>query len=279
MSLNYTIFAQNNSDNYVLQSCLCAMSIKHTNPNSNVCLITNDTVDEKYKQLFTDIVPIPWGDMVRGEAWKVANRWKIYHATTFENTVVIDSDMLFLSNVEHWEDFLKSRDLFFVTQVKDYRNNIVTGNYYRKAFEESKLSNLYSGFHYFKKSDFAVTFYKVLEMVMKNWALFYAQYPAISKHQKVLSVDVSAAIAAKILDCEEDIYSNTDIVTFTHMKTHLQGWKKDLSSRWQDRVGVYLTDDLELKVGSYAQHGVFHYTEKDFVTNDKLLKYEKVLGI
>lgn len=279
MSLNYTIFAQNNSDNYVLQSCLCAMSIKHTNPNSNICLITNDAVDEKYKQLFTDIVPIPWGDMVRGEAWKVANRWKIYHATTFENTVVIDSDMLFLSNVEHWEDFLKSRDLFFVTQVKDYRNVTVTGNYYRKAFEESKLPNLYSGFHYFKKSDFAVTFYKVLEMVMKNWALFYAQHPAISKHQKVLSVDVSAAITAKILNCEEDISSNTDIVTFTHMKTHLQGWKKDLSSRWQDRVGVYLTDDLELKIGSYAQHGVFHYTEKDFVTSDKLLKYEKVLGI
>lgn len=279
MSLNYTIFAQNNRDDYVLQACLCAMSIKHTNPSSNICLITNDSVEEKYKQLFTEIVPIPWGDMVRGEAWKVANRWKIYHATSFDDTVVIDSDMLFLDNVSHWEQFLNRYDLFFVNQVKDYRNRVITSTHYRKAFVESNLPNLYSGLHYFKKSDFSVTFYKVLELVMKNWNAFYSQFPAISKHQKVLSVDVSAAIAAKLLDCEEQITSKNDIVTFTHMKTPLQGWKTDLSSKWQDRVGVYLTDNLELKIGSYAQSGIFHYTEKDFVTEAILKKYEKVLGI
>lgn len=279
MSLNFTIFAQNNTDDYVKQACLCAMSIKYTNPNSDICLITNDAVEEKYKKLFVEIVPIPWGDMVRSESWKVANRWKIYHATPFKNTVVIDSDMLFLSKLDHWCSFFDNRDLYFVSQVKNYRNKIVKSDYYRKAFTENQLPNLYSGLHYIKKSEFSHEFYKVLELVMKNWVKFYNLYPSISKHQKVLSVDVSAAIAAKILDCESDITSNDGVITFTHMKYHCQEWKYKMGTKWQDRVGVYLDSNLDLKIGSYKQHGIFHYTEKDFVNESIIQKYEKAIGL
>ena len=38
---NFTILAQNNNDDYVKQAYLCALSIKSTNSNSKVCLITN----------------------------------------------------------------------------------------------------------------------------------------------------------------------------------------------------------------------------------------------
>jgi hypothetical protein len=279
MTLNFTIFAQNNEHNYVEQAALCAMSIHHSNPGSKVCLITNDTVLEKHKQLFTDIIPIPWGDMVRNENWKVANRWKIYHATPFENTLVIDSDMLVLSNITHWEAYLDQKDLFFASKVKNYRNKIVSSDFYRKAFTENGLPNLYSGLHFFKKTDYAHEFYKVLELVMKNWQNFYEQYPSISKYQKVLSVDVSAAIASKILDNEQIITDDDDIVTFTHMKYHCQDWKVKIGARWQDKVSSYLTDDLNLIVGGYKQIGLFHYTEKDFLKNRFLFQYEKVLGI
>ena len=53
---NFTILAQNNNDDYVKQAYLCALSIKSTNSNSKVCLITNEKVNEKYKQVFDDIV-------------------------------------------------------------------------------------------------------------------------------------------------------------------------------------------------------------------------------
>ena len=106
--LNFTIFAQNSVDDYVQQACLAAMSLRLTNPDSPIALITNDAVPIKYKQLFDHIVPIPFDDQSANSEWKVENRWKIYHATPFKETAVIDSDMLVLS------DLLKRSCLMFM---------------------------------------------------------------------------------------------------------------------------------------------------------------------
>jgi hypothetical protein len=34
-----------------------------------------------------------------------------------------------------------------------------------------------------------------------------------------------------------------------------------------------------MKIGNYQQNGIFHYTEKDFVSLEIMKKYEKVLGL
>ena len=47
----------------------------------------------------------------------------------------------------------------------------------------------------------------------------------------------------------------------------------------RSRVGSYLTDDLTLKIGNHLQSGIFHYTEKEFLSDDKIKKYEKALNI
>ena len=62
------------------------------------------------------------------------------------------------------------------------------------------------------------------------------------------------------------------------MKTRNQEWKSTFSERWQDRVGVYLDKELNLKIGNYKQNGIFHYTEKDFVTDDIIEIYESYLN-
>lgn len=279
MTINFTMLAQNSYDDYVKQACACAMSIRVTNSNSKICLITNDFVPDQYKQLFDDIVEIPWGDKARKSSWKVGNRWKIYHASPYENTIVLDTDMLILDNITEWWNFLQKRELYYVDRVKTYRGEWFTSNYYRKSFKVHNLPNLYSGFHYYKKCDFAHEFYRWLEMVMNNWELFQGQFAGGKYFQKDCSVDVSSAIVAKILDCEQQIVSKNEYPTFTHMKLHGQNWKSTLTDRWQDRVGVYFNSSCELKIGNYRQHGVFHYTEKDFLTDNILKTYETYLGI
>lgn len=279
MSINFTMLAQNNNDDYVLQSCTSAMSIKLSNPESQICLITNDRVPAKYKQLFDYIVKIPWEDSAKDAEWKISNRWKIYHAAPFDRTIVMDTDMLVLNDISEWWNFLSKRKLFFVNRVKTYRGEWFTSNYYRKVFNVHNLPNLYSGFHYYEKGDDAHEFYYWLETVMNNWELFQGKYAGGKYFQKFCSVDVSAAIVTKILDCEEKITSKTDYPTFTHMKLHGQDWKLPLTNKWQERVGVYFNNNCELKIGNFKQFGVFHYTEKDFL-NEKIIKnYEKKLGI
>ena len=279
MSLNFTIFAQNSTHDYVQQACLAAMSIKLTNPTSKIALITNDDVPKKYQHLFEHIVPIPFDDASSNSEWKVENRWKIYHACPFEESAVIDSDVLILSNLDHWQSVLQKHDLYFVNHVKTYRGTTADNIYYRKAFRNHNLPNLYAGFHYFKKSKFAHQFYKWLELVMNNWELFYGQYAGGKYFQKWPSIDVSAAIVTKILNCENKITNTIDYPTITHMKLRNQGWKKLHVESWQAQVGTYFNNDCKLKIGNYSQTGIFHYTEKTFCNKEIIKTYENNLGI
>ena len=277
---NITMLAQNGAVDYVKQACVAAMSIRATNTNVSICLITNNNVPEKYRQLFDHVVEIPWGDHASDYDWKIQNRWKIYHAIPYDETVVIDTDMLVLEDISKWFDFLRNYDLFFTSNVYTYRGELVTHNYYRKAFTKYNLPNLYCGFHWFKKRDLPHEFYKWLEMITNNWQQFYKIHAGGKTYQKSASMDVSAAITAKILDCETQITNpRVKYPSFIHMKPKIQNWNQNFADRWQDRLGIYLSNDLQLKIGNYTQTGVFHYTEKDFITDRIVDIYEKHLGI
>ena len=277
---NFTMLAQNTKVDYVEQACLAAMSIHVSNPDSKVALITNDPVPDKYKDLVSDIVEIPWGDHAKNEKWKISNRWKIIHATPFEETVVLDTDVLVLDSINTYWNKMQNYDIFYTNFVKDYRNNIITSRHYRWAFEKFHLPDIYSCVHYFRKCEYSFEFYKWLEFALNNWEKFQGEFAGGKFHQKVASVDLTTAIITKILGVEKEITSPyKDYPTFTHMKIHLQGWKNYAAPRWQDIVGVYLNNNCELKIGNYRQRGIFHYTENDFVNKSILKTYEKRLGI
>jgi len=270
--LGIVVLAQNNAvDDYVQQACLLAMSVKVTNPLLPVSIITNDAVPPDYVHLFDKIIPIPFGDDAANTEWKIENRWKIYHATPYERTIVMDTDMLVLQDISSWITFLENYELYFVSNVHTYRNEKVTSKFYRNTFVANDLPNLYSGFHYFKKSDFAHEFYKWLELVTNNWELFYGQF-AKEEYPDRYSVDVSAAIVSKILDCDELITNAVaSFPSFTHMKPQVQNWVKTQPS-WQDCVGTYINDNCEIKIGNYQQLGILHYTENNFISNNAVIE-------
>ena len=57
---NFTFLAQNNEqDNYIRQAELLAMSIRRTNPDSKICLITNEDAEWIKVDPFDDIVQYP----------------------------------------------------------------------------------------------------------------------------------------------------------------------------------------------------------------------------
>ena len=277
MSKGFVLIAQNSEYNYVEQACALAMSIRATN-DAKVCLLTNDKVPSRYVDLFDVIKEIPWEDDSKDMDWKVANRWKLYHASPYDETIVMDTDMLVLQNLDSWWKFLSNYEVFYTSKVYTYRGDEVNDTYYRKTYIANNLPNVYAGFHYFKKCDFAKEFYTMLELVMNNWQLFYGKY-ASKEYQNWLSVDTSTAIVTKILDCEDRITNKkVSFPSFTHMKPRIQGWYNP-SETWRSRVGAYLTDDLQLKIGNHQQQGIFHYTEKEFLDQAKIQKYERYLNV
>jgi len=273
MSKGFCLLAQNNDKtNYIRQAYALALSLHKYNKDQKISLITNDTVPKEWQSVFDQIIPIPWSDDAKDSTWKINNRWKLYHASPYNETIALEADMLVLSDITHWWEELKKRELFFVSNVRTYRDELVTSRFYRKTFDANNLPNLYSALHYFKKGDKAKEFYTLLEMVVNNWQLFYGKY-ASHEYQKWCSIDVSCALTSKILGNEKEITDPNSYITFTHMKTRAQKWSR-VPEKWTKVIGQYYRNDDTLLLGNYLQKGVLHYVEDNFLTDDLIKRLE-----
>lgn len=267
----FLVVAQNSDTDYVRQAYALALSIKVTQPNiNNISIVTNDTVPEEYKSAFDKIIPIPFGDHAADKTWKVENRWKLYHASPYDETIVLDTDMLVLTNIERAWDFVEGRDLFFTSLVKNFKGNTVVDTVYRKTFIENNLPNLYSGMCYFKKSSLAEQFFKIVEFITFNWQRMYLDNTP-KYTQKFFSFDVSVAIAAKILGIDDAIVNKKSPFYFTHMKPALQEWEP-VPGSWLTQTLVHFNDNKELFLNNIKQTGIFHYVEDEFLTDDIIEK-------
>lgn len=271
MSKGFVVLAQNSNVDYIRQAYALALSIKATQPTiNNISLITDDVVPEHYLSVFDNIISIPFGDSASSSKWKVENRWKLYHASPYDETIVLDVDMLMLDNIENVWKFVTNKDLFFTSHVVDYKDRVITDTTYRKMFVANDLPNLYSGMYYFRKSDIALEFFKLLEFITYNWEKMYT-IVAPKNMQNFYSFDVSVSIAAKLMGIDDIITHKNSPFTFTHLKPALQGWDP-IPQSCLSQLLVNFTDSRELYLNNFRQRGVFHYVEDAFLTDEIIEK-------
>jgi len=270
----FCIFAQHNDQtDYVRQAYALAMSIKTHMPDSKTCLITNVNIAKNIKDVFDHVIDIPGTDDAEGQDWKIQNRYKIYHATPFKHSIILDADMLILSDISHWWTFLKNYKMYFTSAVKNYRDEFNQNDYYRKTFTSNQLPNLYCGVHYYQRCKENEHFIQLLQYIVRGHSQFYKKFTP--KHtQNWCSMDVNVSIASKILGITEKITSQVPYVTFTHMKPHLQDWQ-NVPDHWMKKVNVYYDDKANIKIDNFRQQGVLHYVENEFLTDDLLKTIEK----
>ena len=267
MSKGFLIFSQNaNGHDYLKQAYALALSIKVSQPiNNAVALMTNDKVPDEYLHAFDYVVEIPWEHTEEDRLFFSDSRWKIFHVTPFDETIVLDSDMLLFKDITMWWDHLSNFDLKFCSRINNFRGIPVVDTFHRKTFIENDLPNVYFALHYFKKSDLALEFYKTLEFVIKNWEWHYTKF-APKNYQSWVSMDLSAAIAVEIMGLQEQVVSSMCPLEFVHMKTPLQDWKPQ-PNKWTDAVHYSLNSNKEFIVSNIKQSNLFHYIQKDFVTD------------
>jgi hypothetical protein len=276
VSKGFVLFAQNTeSVNYVTQAYALALSIQYSQKEiKKVSLVTNSPVPKKYRKVFDQIIPIPWFEEAGNSPLKGEHRWKLYHASPYEETIILDSDMLLVEDITQWWEYCHQYDVKFCSKIKNYKlDHIEVDIFHRKAFIANNLPNPYFALHYFKKGEVAHNFYKVLEFVCNNWQWCYSKFAPL-KYQDWLSMDLAAAIAIEIsgLDDAVDVCSPLE---FIHMKTPLQGWIVNAYS-WQDTVSYVLNTKGELIVGNIKQTKLFHYVEKNFISKRTLSRLEEL---
>ena len=272
MTRGYFTIVQNNADvDYLEQAYVLAQSLKCTQTEvSNLSIMvdaeTKKQISSKHKRMFDQIVDIPWQDEAKDLLWKINNKWKVYYATPYEETVLLDSDMVFPTDVSHWWPILAQKEFWATTQVKTFRGDEVTSDFYRKTFTSNDLPNLYSAFMYFKKSDIVSEIFELSKHIFHNWQRFYHLYLTTDRPKHV-SGDVVFALAIKILGYEhlttrENI---SELPTFVHMKGQIQGIHK-LSESWSKNISSHWSEPNNLTVGNFKQQYPFHYVDKQWLS-------------
>ena len=286
MSKGYIAIAQNNEEHdYLKLAYAMALSIKATQKENKICICvdeqTKETMQDKYKEVFDYVVDIPWNDDAGQDKWKIHNKWKYAHMSPFKESIILDTDMVFTHSVDHWWDYLSKKDLWVCTNVKTFRNENVVDDYYRKKFTQLELPNAYSNFTYFKESSTTYEFFRMVEIIITHWNVYYDKFMK-GTGQNWMSADLAYALAIKLLDLEDTVcdYNIKDVPTFVHMKSFVQNIPQHkISNDWTQSLTSQLSDDLKVRVANYEQSLPFHYVEKNLMTDEKIQQYERALGV
>ena len=286
MSRGYIAIAQNNEEHdYLKMAYAMALSLKATQKENQFCVCVDENtklaMKNKYKEVFDYVVDIPWNDDAGSDKWKIHNKWKYPHMSPFKESIILDTDMVFTHSVDHWWDYLSKKDMWVCTNVKTFRNEDVVDDYYRRKFTELQLPNVYSNFTYFKESQTTYELFRMIEIIMTHWNVYYDKFMK-GTGQNWMSADLAYALAVRLLDLENEVcdYDIKDVPTFVHMKSFIQNIPQHkISSVWTQSLTSQLSDDLKVRVANYEQSLPFHYVEKDWMTDKKIQQYEKVLGL
>jgi len=286
MSKGFFTIAQ--GDAYVRFAYALALSLKVSQKEHNklsIGITPGYKVPDEYVHAFDQIIEIPWGDAAERSEWKLENEWKAIYMTPYDETIKLDADMLFTSDISEWWNVLEHSEAVFATNASTYRNELVESDYYRKVFTQNNLPNVYTAFFYFKKTDNVYELFKQAQHIYDNWQRYFGEFTEPDDRPKFVSTDVVFAIAAKILDVESwNQRIHLDVPTFVHMKTQLQKWAVDhghppIPEEWNRVIQTYFTEDCELFIGNYLQTLPFHYHLKDWLTDEMIATMERKLGV
>lgn len=264
MDKGYFVFAQGHE--YIRLAYALALSIKNTQEINSVCIAIgeDDSVPDDYQHVFDHICFVK----NVGLKYPMANEWQIWELTPYKETIHVEADMLFTSNIDWWWDELQQHELFFTSHVKDYRGNIATSNFYRKHFEKKGLPKLYNGFYYFRYSEIAHAFFKKAKEVSARYKQYADYFFAGTWYPETPTTDEIFGITAYLLDLDNIVYNTSYAVPyFTHMKVKLQDWKQIEAPDSKDwlRYLAFKLNKNGLNVGGFNQYGPFHYQNKLFM--------------
>ena len=275
MNFGYLIVITKNDEvDYLKLAYALALSIKNTQREGfdKVALITDDI--QPVKKLKS-----PWV-FDRVIKWDKEKHWDgrswMDELTPWDHTVCLDADMLFLRDYSHWvEYFIDNTELYVPNKSYTYRGQIVTDDYYRKTFTKNNLPNLYSFYTFFKKdSKLAKEFFELGRYIIKNPNEFKNIFLKNYK-PKIVGTDEAFALAAKILDIQNEVSFNLEFPKIVHLKPMIQNWPWP-ASVVSDHVGFYFDLHGKLKIGNYQQHDIVHYNEKTFVTDETISILEEI---
>ena len=275
MNFGYLIIvSSNNNIDYLKLAYALALSIKNTQRDGygHVALVIDDTKkikDLKSPWVFDHVIEWNKETFWDGRSW-------MNKLSPFEYTVCLDADMLFTRDYSHWIDyFIENSELYIAPNAYTYRGELITNDFYRRAFTDNSLPNLYSFYTFFKQdSKLVEEFFSLGRWIIKNPTEFSNLYLS-NRKPKVVGTDEAFALSAKLLGIENEISYNLEFPKVVHMKPMVQNWPWP-ANEWTDHIGFYLNVDGHIKLGNYQQTDIIHYVNKELITDEVISILEEI---
>jgi hypothetical protein len=186
-----------------------------------------------------------------------ANDWQAAHISPWHETIKLEADMLVTSSVEHWWDLFRHKDVFISTGCLDLYGHQSRSRYYRKVFDANHLPDVYNAITYWRKSQTAQTFWKLVRRIFADWPRYKTllRYP-----EQVPTTDVVYAMAAMIMGPETVTMPFSSYPRIRHMKKKIlnlndEDWTRQLT--WE-------INETQTKINTVCQTGCLHYVVKDW---------------
>src|SRR6185437_12244918 len=147
-SYGYVTIAHNsNGVDYIRMANALALSLRGQEKVNNLSIIVppGTIVQPEYVKNFDRI--IEFNEDISGDnKWKIHNKWNVFQYSPYDETVLLDADMIFTMDVSDWWKAFRNFDCLACTNVLTYRSDMITSDYYRKTFSYNSLPNIYTAF-------------------------------------------------------------------------------------------------------------------------------------
>lgn len=221
----------------------CAERLKKTilqwHPSADITILTKDM--------------LPYGD--KGG---FINDWQCYAASPYEKTIKLEADMWCAGPIDHWWDLFANRDVVISQGCRNFYDQTASSRYYRKIFDVNNLPDVYNAITYWKISNTAEQFFKLVRDIFENWE----NYKLLLKFPDELpTTDVVYAVASILMGIETVTLPKNLGPTIVHMKKHII---PTISDNWHDELVLEHTMP-GIRINTVAQWGLVHYHIKDLV--------------
>lgn len=191
---------------------------------------------------------LPYGDQ-GGQA----NDWQVWHASPYRQTIKLEADMIATGPIDHWWTLFEHRDVVISQDARSFLDELTTCRKYRKLFDDNDLPDVYNAITYWRVSDTAMQFFRLVRAIFANWPCYKTllKFP-----DDKASTDVVYAMAAQIMG--EHLVTLPAGVgpTIVHMK---RGINKIATDDWTQEL-IWESDPV--RINTVAQWGLLHYHVK-----------------
>lgn len=275
----FLTFAQNTeTTDYLRLAYLQALNIKATQGDVECAVIvdanTKQLLSNRHRQIFDYIIELPY-DWAINDSWKLSNEWQSFWLTPFKETIKLESDLLFTTNIMHWLPLLRKQDIVMSVGCKNYLGKKSLRRDYRQLFDDNDLPDVYNGLMYFNYSQTANDFFILAGELFKNWTAIKDRLLKNCRDD-LPSTDVVYAIAANTIGIDRCTIPSAEHINFAHMKPRIQEWNE--TNNWTDIVPNEFDTGM-IRINNINQYWPVHYYVKDYATDELIKYYEQRNGI